>query len=221
MKLSKVRNVMWHYKMRFLSTEEIFTEIFIKNKWKGEGSRSGRGSDLDQTEVLRKEITKLFEELKIKTLLDIPCGDFNWMKEINLSSIAYTGADIVENIVKQNMNKYASKNQNFLKLNILEDKLPTVDLILCRDLLQHFSYSDIQRAIKNIMKSKSKFLLTSSQLATKKNKDIATGGYRPFNLLLAPFSFPNPLKILDEKNPTLEDSDKNLLLWKIESLKDL
>jgi len=33
----------------------------------------------------------LFEELEISSILDIPCGDFNWMKEINLDKYKYIG----------------------------------------------------------------------------------------------------------------------------------
>jgi len=147
--------------------------------------------------------------------LDIPCGDFNWLKEVDLSFLSYTGADIVEELVNKNIEKYSSTQRKFIKLNILEDELFQVDMIFCRDLLQHFSNKHIFQAIDNIKKSKSRYLLTSSQIETKENSNIITGDFRPLNLLLPPFSFPKPLRIIDEKFPTKEDFDKSLLLWKI------
>ena len=38
-----------------------------------------------QTEKIVKEIDFLFQKLNISTVLDIPCGDFNWMKKIDFA----------------------------------------------------------------------------------------------------------------------------------------
>jgi len=55
--------------------ESIFTKIYRENFWGGE-SRSGLGSDLVQTETIRTSLPKLFKELEIKSLLDIPVVTF-------------------------------------------------------------------------------------------------------------------------------------------------
>ena len=140
------------------------------------------------------------------------------MKGVKLDSISYIGADIVEKIIQFNNEKYSKENRRFIQLNILEDKLPKADIIFCRDLFIHFSYGDIFTAIENIKKSGSKYLLTTSYRLGTKNFDIPTGRWHPINLLIKPFSFPSPLKVVDEK-PTLEaDKGKNLFLWKIGDL---
>jgi hypothetical protein len=59
-----------------------FIDIYHQNIFGGIESRSGNGSTLVQTAVIRDEIPLLFKELNIKSVLDAPCGDFNWMKEI-------------------------------------------------------------------------------------------------------------------------------------------
>ena len=38
---------------RHASTEEVFTHIYLENKWGDEESRSGKGSNLEVTESLR------------------------------------------------------------------------------------------------------------------------------------------------------------------------
>lgn len=81
---------------RMKSTEAIFTEIYKENYWRGKNSVSGQGSDLEQTETIVKELPILFKDLKISTMLDIPCGDFFWMKMVDLKGIQYIGADVVE-----------------------------------------------------------------------------------------------------------------------------
>lgn len=215
--LKKLKDTILLLRSRLFSNQEIFTKIYTKNTWKGE-SRSGPGSDLDQTETIRMELPKLFKELEISTLLDIPCGDFNWLKKVNLDFLSYTGSDIVKDIIDHNNVKYSKKNREFVQLNILEDELPKVDMILCRDLLQHLPNKDIFKAMDNIKRSNSKYLLTSSQIAREKNTDTFAGGFRPLNLILPPFSFPKPIRIISEKNPTENDFDKSLLLWKISDI---
>ena len=183
------------FQLKIKSNKLIFTEIYQKNSWGGK-SKSGQGSDLNQTETIRKELPNLFRELKVSTILDIPCGDFFWMKEINFDFLSYTGADIVEELVISNTKKYSKKNRNFIKLDITKNLLPKVDLILCRDLLFHLSFDDIMRAIQNIKKSGSSYLLCTSNINVKKNSNITTGLWRPLNLQLSPIFLPKPLRVI-------------------------
>lgn len=68
-------------------------------------------------------------DLKIKTLLDIPCGDLNWMKKVNLSDIDYIGADIVEELIETNIDQFKERtNFKFKVLNLINDCLPTCDM---------------------------------------------------------------------------------------------
>jgi len=163
-------------------------------------------------------LPELLEEYHIHSILDIPCGDFIWMKEVNLDSISYIGADVVEKIIQINNEKYSKENRKFVKIDILRDELPQVDLIFCRDLFIHFSYRDIFTAIENIKKSGSKYLLTTSNRLGTKNFDIPTGRWHPINLLIKPFSFPSPLKVVDEQSTLEADKGKSLFIWKIRDL---
>lgn len=87
---------------RMKSTEVIFTGIFKENYWRGKSSVSGQGSDLEQTKTIVKELPILLKDLKISTMLDIPCGDFFWMKRLDLKGLHYRGADIVGELVERN-----------------------------------------------------------------------------------------------------------------------
>jgi len=200
------------------TAESVFTEIYQKNLFKGNESRSGTGSNLKQTEIIRRELPNILNELKIQSMLDIPCGDFFWLKEIDLSFLSYIGADIVDDIISSNNKKYAKQNRNFIKLDILEDDLPKVDLILCRDLLVHISFNDIKKAVNNIKKSQIKYILTTSFPNLKQNNDIITGDWRKLNLQIPPISFPNPMKQILEKCTEKNGTDKSLLLYQIKDL---
>ncbi len=206
----------WRYDS--MDSESIFTQIYKKHYWGG-NSRSGPGSDLDQTQKIIEVLPKILKQVKAKSLLDIPCGDFNWQRHMSLGSIDYVGADIVPQLIKTNSELFSNANRRFVKLDIRKDPLPKCDLLLCRDLFQHMSFENIRSAISNIKSCNCKYILVSSQTNTKKNTDITTGGWRKINLLLPPFSFPEPLEIFSEGCPIKHHSDKSLLLWKIKDLK--
>lgn len=196
---------------------EIFTETFHKRYWRSKESVSGRGAELRQTEVLRTELPALLRQFGIRSLLDLPCGDFNWMQHVDLQGIRYTGGDIVEALVAQNQERYGNTRRNFLRLDLLTDALPDADCILVRDCLVHFSLAHIEQALANLKKNNITYLLTTSFPGTKKNEDIQTGHWRTLNLQLAPFFFPEPLACLNE-GCTEENgafADKSLCLWKI------
>jgi hypothetical protein len=204
--------------LRLLPKEKIFTNAYKANVWGDESSASGPGSNLDETTKIREELPKLFHHLQITSILDIPCGDFFWMKEVNLDGIMYFGADIVQELIVKNR-KYENGNRSFMKLNVIIDDLPEVDLVLVRDCFVHFSITDIYLAINNIYSSKSKYLLTTTFTSRDQNADIETSHlWRPLNFQCPPFSFPNPNVIINENHPQSDFSDKSLGLWNLEDL---
>jgi hypothetical protein len=75
--------------------EERFERIYSTNLWSDSESRSGVGSRLDSTRVLRAELPLALRQLEARALLDVPCGDFTWMEQVDLSGIEYIGGDIV------------------------------------------------------------------------------------------------------------------------------
>ena len=198
--------------------EEKFATIYSKNLWKDTESVSGPGSNVINTKVIRKELPKLVSELGVKSLLDIPCGDFNWLKEVNLDIDMYTGVDIVEELVDLNNKNYGNERRKFVKLDMTKDPLPTADLILCRDCWVHFSLADIFKSIKNIKNSNSKYLLTTTDPKLDENVETYTGDWRAINLQIAPFNFPQPIKIINEECPEEWCYDKHLGLWLINDL---
>ncbi|MGI8892652.1 MAG: class I SAM-dependent methyltransferase, partial [Bacteroidia bacterium] len=179
--------------------DEIFTAIYKKNYWSGNQSFSGRGSDLSQVSEIQKQIPLLLKKYNIKTILDLPCGDFFWMKELDLSNVSYIGADIVEELIEENKRRYQEDNISFTVLDLTQDDLPQVELIICRDCLVHLSFEHITKSIKNIKRSNSTYLLTTSFTAHNKNINIPTGNWRPLNLMVKPYNWPSPLEIINEK----------------------
>jgi len=197
--------------------QQIFTFIYERNLWDDKESVSGTGSNLQNTKAIRDELPALFKKYEIRTLLDVACGDFNWLKEIDLGIDHYMGIDIVPAIIAQNVERYSHLKREFLVRDCIKDPLPKVDMILCRDCLVHLSYEDLQRTLRNFLKSKSTYLLTTTFVNVYENKDIPTGEWRALNLQKPPINFPQPLEIIDEK---CDESigiglGKSLALWKL------
>ena len=192
--------------------KEIFTFIYETNKWGNSESISGSGSTISATKYLIPELKDLIKRLKVISILDIPCGDFNWMQHCDLSGLEYHGGDIVDNLITSNRKKYSE--YNFSVIDLVEDPLPKVDLIFCRDCLFHLPNSLIIEVLKNICKSGSKYLLTTTFTDNIPNKDIKIGQWRHLNLELAPFSLPSPLEIIREKTY----KDKSMGLWLISDI---
>jgi glycosyltransferase involved in cell wall biosynthesis len=204
------------------NTENVFTKIYKGNSWNSGESYSGTGSTIEQTRVVRNLLPELVNKLNVRTFLDIPCGDFHWMSRTTLNVNNYFGADIVNDLVLLNSLRFSDEEKQFIKLDVISDRLPKCDMIFTRDCLVHLSFEDIKRAILNIKESRSEFILTTTFSNVKINKNIKTGDWRPINLEEPPFNFPAPLQLINEE--CTEDggiyNDKCLGLWKINDLPD-
>lgn len=203
------------------STKEIFTDYKTNRYWNSSESVSGEGSEILVTETLRDSLKELFEAYNIKSILDLPCGDFNWMKEVDLKDMNYIGGDIVKSLIIENNESYSNENIKFLELDIIKDSLPKVDLIFCRDCLVHLSYKEIVKSLVNIKKSESKYILMTNFTRDTVNRDILTGQWRKINFQLKPFNFIKPLDSIDEKYMAkgFAKSDKSLALWKVDDIR--
>jgi len=200
------------------SPKNVFSTMYAKGLWGGRESQSGTGSGLEQTKQVREQLPLLINELNIKRMLDAPCGDFHWMKEVELALDEYVGADIVEEVIADNAKKYADRARRFVVLDIMNDTLPTADLILCRDCLVHLSFHDASNVIHNFKQSKSRYLLTTTFTEQAGNTNILTGEWRPLNLHKAPFNFPEPIRLIHEDCVPENGFDKCLGLWRLADL---
>src|ERR1017187_6795693 len=90
---------------------ERFSAIYQNRVWLNDrpsGSLSGLGSELVNTDKVGRELQRLLTELNTQTLLDLGCGDFTWMKQVQLLC-RYVGVDIVPDLIRSNATLYASE----------------------------------------------------------------------------------------------------------------
>lgn len=212
-----------HFSYRLKTRKEIFTEIYDRGGFTGNSfPKSGAGSTLEQTVTVREQLASLFKEYNIKSIIDAPCGDFNWMKEVDLTGVTYYGFDIVKSVVETNRLTYSSNTIHFDELDIVNDTPPvTAEMIFCRDCLVHLSNKDALNAIKNFKKSGSKYFLSTTFTSVSANPDLVSGrGWRSLNLEKAPFNFPPPISLIIENCTEFgsDFKDKSMGLWLFDDL---
>lgn len=221
MKILKYLIILLLIHWKIFTNETVFTQIFLQNTWGSNESISGTGSTLAQTQVLRADLAKLIKDYNIKSILDVPCGDFNWMQYVNLDGISYIGCDIVKPLIDKNNRLYSKANRKFLHANALTDSLPQVDLIICRDMLVHLSFNDCVKVLRNFKRCKSKYILiTTFSWSSRINVDINTGSWRPLNMEKNPFNFIPSMYLLNENCTEVNGIyiDKSLGLWRLQDI---
>ncbi len=202
-----------------MSLSRVFSHIYQVNLWQSSESASGRGSELGRTAKVRESLSALLQNFSIKSIVDAPCGDFNWMSQVSLDSVDYLGLDIVPDVIERVQAKYGKPGLIFKTGDLTRTTLPTVDLIICRDGLVHLSFSDIFRALEKFKSSQSIYLLTTTYPNLSTNRNVASGSWRAINLEKPPFNFSPPTLIFrDPSDDTGSHPDKSLALW---SLKDI
>ena len=138
---------------------------------------------------------EIIERHGVRHLLDAPCGDFHWMREVvgALPSLRYTGGDIVAKLIADNRRRFGTERVRFEPLDITADPLPAADLMMVRDCLFHLSHADIARFLTNLARAEIGLLLTTTNVIEGEaivNRDIESGDFRPIDLFAEPLGFP-------------------------------
>jgi SAM-dependent methyltransferase len=178
--------------------QERFRRYALTNRWRNRETASGPGSTIEYTENLRAELPRLLEKFQIRTMLDAPCGDYNWMQLVERPGVQYIGGEIVPEFVEANNARYADDNTRFILCDILQDDLPPVDLWVCRDVFFHFPYADIFQTLSNLFRSEITYILSTDHPEQGENTDIRIGVFRPLNMMREPFCFPEPILWIDD-----------------------
>ncbi len=165
-----------------LDHREIFQKIHDENRWGDSESVSGAGSRVDVTEVFRGELELWLQAHQIGSLVDMPCGDFNWMRLVRFPpAMTYVGADVVEALIARNQARYGGGDISFRVADILTSDLPEADAYLIKDLFIHFPNDAIAAALKRV-RARCRYMLVTTFPNTPANLDIRFGDARRVNL---------------------------------------
>lgn len=197
------------------SLEDRFTRIYTHNLWGDAESASGTGSNLQHTANLRATLPRLMREHGIKTVFDAPCGDFHWMREVVAkTAVRYIGGDIVRPLIEKLTHAESTPRVSFMQIDLTRDSFPAADLMICRDCLFHLSYRDCLAVLRNFLAANIPLLLTTTHELRQAavNHDIATGDFRPMDLLRPPYGFP-PATLARIEDWLPPDPPRFMCLW--------
>lgn len=198
---------------------ERFARIYRERVWtlgRDDVPLSGTGSSITATAALRQSLPELVQRFDVRRFVDIGCGDCTWMSTIDLGC-DYLGVDIVPSVVKNNIEAYGGPSRQFMVHDIVADKAPPGDLILCREVLFHLSLVDGLAALRNMAASGATYLLLTSDRATDFNAEMRTGDFRLLNLERRPFYLPEP----EERISDQEVSPGRFIgLWRSQTVLD-
>jgi len=149
--------------------KEMFQEVYDLGKWvhgKKGVPKSGSGSTLPMTELVRKGIKEAVLKYKIKTFMDAPCGDLTWVKELfpffDEHGVEYIGVDIVQSEIDRHRVDHPTRK--FIQCDMAVEPLPKADMIFSREALQHMNAEDNLRTLNRWKESGSIYLLQTNYI---------------------------------------------------------
>lgn len=205
--------------LKFSSLEDRFAHIYATRMWAlgdPDNPGSGSGSSLTATAKLRTELPGLLKSIGTRTLLDVGCGDFTWMRTVNLDGVDYVGADIVQSLIDENSDSYGGSEVRFICANAVSDALPDADTVLIREVLFHLSFDDVFAVLRNVLSRPRRFILITTDGHNAFNADIRSGDWRLLNFEAAPFRFPEPEFWIAEDSSV---RNRRLGAWKADSIR--
>lgn len=204
---------------------------------------SGYGSTLAKSRGARTLLRLVLQGYPIRSIVDVPCGDCNWIAHVlgegtgdrgqgtedrgqgtenaasslfpvtcSLSPLRYVGYDILLELIEANRRAFPQWSFEVADAVILIP--PRVDLIICRDLLQHLRLVEALMVLDNFRASGSTWLLATTH-AVDRNEELRSSpsgwAWRPLNLSLHPFNLAAPTISVREE----EHFEKRLALWSV------
>jgi SAM-dependent methyltransferase len=176
-----------------------FVEFGLEEKKAGRReSASGPGSSRAAAQPTLKLLRRFLRNSDVTSILDLGCGDWNWMRHLNLPTastertLSYTGWDASAELIESLQQDFGSEQIDFAVADFNTQDLPQTDLIVIRDVLFHLPLSQSVPLVKKISQS-CRYMLSTSFLGMPENNDIDPylpidgWGFHRINLNVAPF----------------------------------
>ncbi|PJE29731.1 class I SAM-dependent methyltransferase [Pseudooceanicola antarcticus] len=169
-----------------------------KQAEEGRESISGPGSGLEAAQPTMKLLDRVLEERQIRSILDLGCGDWNWMRHMGLAErkISYRGWDADPDLIASLTRAYGEGARiRFEMRDLTSELLPPHDLVIIRDVLFHLPHEMAQRVITRI-RNASRYMIATSFFCQGQNPswgdcapvEIEGWGFYTIDLCAPPFS---------------------------------
>jgi hypothetical protein len=193
------------------SAEEAFSRIYADGVWgrnaQGEGI-SGGGSNVEAAREYMNFLQKFLKEHHIRSVVELGCGDWEFSQHVDWSGITYRGYDVVRSVIERNHKKFSTSTITFIQGDATQIDLPSADLLICKDVMQHITNEDVLIMCAQFPKFKY-CLITNDALpdtVLNPNDKLNTrGGHRTLDLSRPPFNIQGK-KVLTFQTETLKQT---------------
>lgn len=199
-------------KTRHATSLMEFRDIYLKNRWQGNETRSGPGSSRAATRQLGAWLYDLCQRLEVTSVLDVPCGEGKWIPDLP----NYVGIDVVPEAIETARREHPDRP--YFVADAVQDRLPNVDLIFSRDFMQHVSVLEGTDAISNFRRTGARFLVASSYVDGVNQDPFTTYHAYDVNLEAAPFNLGAPIECVPDgfdEHGNLLNKRKQMCVWRL------
>ena len=139
---------------------EEFQKVYKDMKWGqsrlyNEYGGSGMGSSPKYVQKLISFIQKYILEKDISIFLDIGCGECEWQRIIDWEVLGceYIGIELISDVVERvKLDLCDRKNMTLIQGNCLEMNLPEADLVLSKEIFQHWPIHVTNNFLEEVFK---------------------------------------------------------------------
>lgn len=180
-----------------MSHRQIFTPQYTE--------RSGPGSTLANSKTYRLFLEEFIREHAIQSILDLGCGDFEIMSNVDLRlrrndgtfvPVYYTGVDVIDERIERNEALALRQKKEGIMHFICDDVLTYLkstwhqhhDLVIVKDVLQHWCNREIFEFFTLALGRWPHLMIVNCNYGETVNRDIATGDWRALDLRADPFN---------------------------------
>lgn len=111
---------------------------------------------------VRAWLSDLLERLEVHRVADAGCGDPTELLHL-FGARLYLGYDIVEAVVARNQQVHGETSGRFFAFaDLVNHRLPGVDLLLCLDVLEHQALEDVAAAVESFRASGTPYLVATA-----------------------------------------------------------
>lgn len=113
-------------------TLQEWQQIYEFGGWESQGS--GPGSKLEFNSDLIAYLNNFISQNSVSSLIDLGCGDLQWMPQVFSSGIDYVGVDFCQSVINQNTTNYPDKTFIFSDFKNLSEAR---EVSFSKDVIHH------------------------------------------------------------------------------------
>ena len=163
---------------------DVFEEIYRNNAW---SAGSGLGSTEQATRIYRAFLEQFMRANRIRSVVDLGCGDWQFARLIDWTGIRYIGLDASTTALGM-AKRVAPASFEFRQFDAFSESLPEADLLIVKDVLQHWPSAEIVKFLTQTDRFRFSLITNGYAPSPSLNTDIDLGNFRPLDLTAPPFN---------------------------------